>query len=121
MLNYYSNFKHEQQHEHAVKRFFNSVSVPTAYLDYDNLKEYSDAKQLLKTHILNAHDRKVLDLFTRHWVIKHGNIEQARLTDIRNRLTYYSHKENRMVHNAHQKELRLSRQRKKLLDKAAQK
>jgi len=93
MLNYYSNFKHEQQHEHAVKRFFNSVSVPTAYLDYDNLKEYSDAKQLLKTHILNAHDKKVLDLFTRHWVIKHGNIEQARLTDIRNRLTYYSHKQ----------------------------
>ena len=113
----YINFSHENR----VSKFLASVCVPAEYLHYSNLKEYSDAKQLLKTNILNAHDQKVLDLFTRHWVIKHGNIEQARLTDIRNRLTYYSHKENRMVHNAHQKELRLSRQRKKLLDKAAQK
>lgn len=112
----YINFKHENN----ISKFLASVSVPPAYLYYDNLTEYSDAKQLLKTNILNAQDRSVLDLFTRHWVIKYGNVEQARLADIRNRLTYYSQKQNRMVHNAHQKELRLARQRKKSLDKTAQ-
>ncbi len=89
----YINFKHEN----AVSKFLASVCVPAEYLHYSNLTEYSDAKQLLKTNILNAQDRKVLDLFTRHWVIKHGNIEQARLADIRNRLTYYSHKQNNMA------------------------
>jgi hypothetical protein len=84
-------------HENRVSKFLASVCVPAEYLHYSNLTEYSDAKQLLKTHILNAHDRKVLDLFTRHWVIKHGEITQARLTDIRNRLTYYSHKQNNMA------------------------
>jgi len=87
----------DYQHEKKVSKFLASVSVPLEYLHYSNLVEYSDAKQLLKTNILNAHDRKVLDLFTRHWVIKHGNIEQTRLTDIRNRLTYYSHKQNNMA------------------------
>ena len=89
----YINFKHENN----ISKFLASVSVPSAYLYYDNLTEYSDAKQLLKTDTLNAQDRSVLDLFTRHWVIKHGIIEQARLDDIRRRLTYYSHKQNNMA------------------------
>lgn len=93
MHNDYINFKHEN----AVSKFLASVCVPTEYLHYDNLKEYSDAKQLLKTDLLNKKDRQILDLFTRHWVIKHGNIEQARLQDIRNRLTHYSHKQNNMA------------------------
>lgn len=89
----YINFTHENR----VSKFLASVSVPSAYLYYDNLKEYSDAKQLLKTDLLNAHDRKILDLFTRHWVIEHGIIEQARLDDIRRRLQYYSHKQTNMA------------------------
>lgn len=93
MTNEYVNFKHENN----VSKFLASVSVPTAYLYYDNLKEYSDAKQLLKTDLLNAQDRKILDLFARHWVIKHGTVEQARLEDIRNRLKFYSHKQNNMA------------------------
>ena len=93
MTNEYVNFSHENR----VSKFLASVSVPSAYLYYDNLKEYSDAKQLLKTDILNDHDRRVLDLFTRHWVIKHGTIEQARLDDIRRRLQYYTLKQNNMA------------------------
>ena len=112
----YINFKHENR----VSKFLASVGVPPEYLHYNNLTEYSDAKQLLKTNILNAHDRGVLDLFTRHWVIKHGNVEQARLADIRNRLTHYSNKQTRQNSNANQKELRLARQRKKLLDRFTQ-
>ena len=87
----------DYQHEKKVSKFLASVSVPSAYLNYDNVVEYSNAKQLLKTDLLNAQDRKILDLFTRHWVIKHGTIEQARLEDIRSRLTYYSHKQNNMA------------------------
>jgi hypothetical protein len=93
MVKEYINYSHENR----VSKFLASVSVPSAYLYYDNLVEYSDAKQLLKTTILNAQDRSVLDLFTRHWVIKHGEITQARLDDIRRRLTYYSHKQNNMA------------------------
>jgi hypothetical protein len=89
----YINFKHENN----ISKFLASVSVPSAYLYYSNLVEYSDAKQLLKTDTLNAQDRSVLDLFTRHWVIKHGEITQARLDDIRRRLNHYNHKQNNMA------------------------
>ena len=105
MLDYYQNYKLEQQHEHAVNQFLSSVSVPTDYLYYDNVVEYSRAKQLLKSNILNDHDRRVLDLFTRHWVIKHGTITQARLEDIQRRLKYYNHK----IINRQLKENRLRR------------
>lgn len=97
MLDYYQTYKLEQQHERAVNQFLSSVSVPNDYLYYDNVVEYSNAKQLLKTDILNDHDRRVLDLFTRHWVIKHGTIAQARLEDIQRRLQYYSHKQTNMA------------------------
>jgi len=89
----YINFKHENN----VSKFLASVSVPSAYLYYDNLTEYSDAKQLLKTNILNDHDRRVLDLFARHWVIKHGKTTQARLDDIRRRLKHYNQIQNNMA------------------------
>lgn len=97
MIDHYQNYKLEQQHERAVNQFLSSVSVPTDYLYYDNVVEYSTAKQLLKSNILNDHDRRVLDLFTRHWVIKHGTIDQARLEDIQRRLQYYTHKQNNMA------------------------
>ena len=92
MIDYYQNYKLEQQHERAVNQFLASVNIPSAYLYYDNVVEYSNANQLLKSNILNDHDRRVLDLFTRHWVIKHGTIAQARIEDIQRRLKYYNHK-----------------------------
>lgn len=93
MKHNYINFTHEN----AVSKFLASVSVPPEYLYYNNLVEYSKAKQLLKTDLLNAHDRKVLDLFTRHWVIAHGTIEPTRLDNIRRRLKYYSYKQTNMA------------------------
>ena len=87
----------DYQHEKKVSKFLASVSVPSVYLNYDNVVEYSNAKQLLKTDLLNAQDRKILDLFTRHWVIKHGTIDQARLDDIRRKLQYYFNKQNNIA------------------------
>lgn len=115
-MQHFTNYKHENR----VSKFLASVNVPPSFLYYDNLVEYSNAKQLLKTDLLNAQDRKILDLFTRHWVIKHDTIDQARLEDIRSRLNHYNQKQTRQNSNANQKELRLARQRKKLLDKFKQ-
>lgn len=107
-------------HEKRVEKFLKSVCVPSEYLNYDNVSEYSNAKQLLKTDLLNPYDRRSLNRFTRHWVVTRGKVKQARLDDIRRRLKHYNQKQTRQKNNANQKELRLARQRKKLLDKFKQ-
>ena len=88
MIKEYINFKHENR----VDKFLASVSVPKAFLHYDNVTEYSQAKLLLKGTQLNPTDRKALNDFVLKWASAHGNVEETHLKTIRKKLTYYNNK-----------------------------
>ena len=112
MINEYIDFKHENR----VKAFLDSVSVPTTYIHYDYVLEYSQAKQFLKGNLLNPTDRKDLNHFTVTWVQKHGNIDQALLNSTRKKLTHYGNKalnqqlrEKRLQRNAAKKIAKLKK------------
>lgn len=81
------------QQERVVNSFLNNKKVKKQFLNYDNFKQYADAKHFVTWHYTNNKDKKQLNKFIRHWIITKGDIKTSWLTKINKMVKYYTQKE----------------------------
>lgn len=89
------------KHEQRVKNFLRTKQLPIKYLDYDNVVIYTKAKQTVNLNIISQKDKKILNKFTKNWVIAKGDVKPSYVKRVSGMIKHYAYKmQNLALRNA---------------------
>jgi hypothetical protein len=97
-LEYSTEYNKFIQHEKAIQSFFKQNNINKQYIQYNNFKQYADAKHFVKWQHTTTKDAKTFNKFIRHWITTKGNVKTSWLTKINKMLKYYTQKEQNYKH-----------------------
>jgi len=97
-LEYSTEYNKFIQHEKAIQSFFKQNNINKQYIQYDNFKQYANAKHFVKWQHTTTKDAKTFNKFIRHWITTKGNVKTSWLTKINKMLKYYTQKEQNYKH-----------------------